>query len=353
MSTQLHEEKLSPIKTAGLYLGLIIFVGVIGVILWQALDILLLLFAGLVLGVAMDALRTQIAKRTRMPRTLALVIVILLLLGGFVGFLVMVTPPLVEQIKGLGPTLTQGWTDARSYLSDFEWGQSFLESIDSFVPEGDWLQWVGDKDVWSGLGGLFSGTLGILTSILFVFLSGIYISVEPSLYLNGTLKCIPIDRRDRFREVFQRIGYVLRWWLVGQLCSMVTLGVLMTIGLMILDVPMALAIGLFTALMTFIPNLGPIIAAVPALLMALTVSPATALYTLILAVIIQNLEGAIITPTIHRKIIAMPPILVIAVQLLLGSFVGFIGILVAMPIVATAMVLVQSFYIQDFLGDQD
>lgn len=320
--------------------------------IWQVLNILLLLFAGVVLGICLHTVRQFLCRLLHLPRWAGIILVILTSISTLALFLIVVTPTLVDQLKTLGVTVQKGWNELNHYLASTGWGSGVVESLESMTGEAS-LTWLSEQGVWGGLSTLFSTTFGALGSVLIVFLTAIYILVEPDLYFRGAVKLFPLDRRDRVREVAERVAHVLRWWMVGQLCSMTVLGILMTIGLWLLGVPLALAIGLFTALMTFIPNLGPIIAAIPALLMALTVSPSTALYTLFLVVGIQNLEGALITPMIHRRIIALPPLLIIGVQFLLGSFAGFTGVLVAMPMVATFMVLVQELYIKDVLGDSD
>jgi len=317
-------------------------------VIWRALDLLLLLFAGVVLGIAFDALRDLLCKQTGMPRWLGLALVLLGAIGFFTLFFVLITPTLMDQFRTLGDSLDKGWTSLQDFLSESAWGQSVLESFHSITGEQS-LAWIREQGILGGISSIFSTTLGAISSALIILLTAIYISFEPRLYLDGLIALLPVERRERMREVAGKAGSVLRWWLLGQLCSMALLGVLMTIGLSVLGVPLALAIGIFTAAMTFIPNLGPILAAIPALLMALTVSPMTAVYATVLIVIIQVLEGSFITPSIHRRIISLPPLLIIGVQIVLGSFAGFAGILVAMPLVATVMVLVQECYIKDVL----
>ena len=118
------------------------------------------------------------------------------------------------------------------------------------------------------------------------------------------------------------MSMTIQWWIAGQLCSMLLLGILASLGLWLLGVPYALMLGALTAFMTFIPNLGPILAAVPILLIALTVDVDTAIYTAIFYTILQCIEGYFITPMIHRRAINVPPVLIITIQFLL--FYSFI-----------------------------
>lgn len=143
----------------------------------------------------------------------------------------------------------------------------------------------------------------------------------------------------------------IQWWLVGQLISMLILGTITTLGLWLMGMPYSLVLGIFTAFMTFIPNLGPILAGVPTLLVALTVSPAMAFYVAIFYIIIQSIEGYFITPMIHREAINVPPVLIITIQFLLYYLIGIIGVFVAMPLVACVMILIQRVYVEEILGD--
>jgi predicted PurR-regulated permease PerM len=128
-------------------------------------------------------------------------------------------------------------------------------------------------------------------------------------------------------------------------------GVLTALGLWLLDVPMAIPLGLLTAAFNFIPNIGPFLGAVPAVLIALSQSSTQALYVAILYLIIQTLEGFVLTPLVQQKAIALPPVLVISAQLLLGILFGFLGVMLAVPIVAVAFVLIKMLYVEDALGN--
>ena len=132
---------------------------------------------------------------------------------------------------------------------------------------------------------------------------------------------------------------------------MLILGTITTVGLWLMGMPYSLVLGIFTALMTFIPNLGPILAGIPTLLVALTVSPVMVFYVAIFYIIIQSIEGYFITPMIHREAIQVPPVLIITFQFLLYYLVGFIGVVVAMPLVACLLILVQRLYVEEILGD--
>jgi predicted PurR-regulated permease PerM len=134
---------------------------------------------------------------------------------------------------------------------------------------------------------------------------------------------------------------------------MLIIGVLTTAGLSILGVPLALSLGIFAALLTFIPNFGPIIAVLPAVLFALVESPTKALYVLALYIGIQMIESYLITPLIERETVSLPPVLTIFFQIFLGVLVGGLGLILATPLLTVIIVLVKMLYIEDILGDKD
>jgi len=130
------------------------------------------------------------------------------------------------------------------------------------------------------------------------------------------------------------------------------IGLLTWIGLSILGVPLALTLGLIAGLLSFIPNFGPIMSAVPAILLAFIDSPISALYVLILFIVVQLIESNLVTPLIERRTVELPPVLTIVAQLALTILFGAVGLILATPILAVVMVLVQTLYIQDVLGDK-
>jgi predicted PurR-regulated permease PerM len=129
-------------------------------------------------------------------------------------------------------------------------------------------------------------------------------------------------------------------------------GILTSLGLWLLGVPLPITLGFVAAFLTFIPNLGPLLAAVPQALLALNVGPQTVVYVLIFNLVLQGVESYLFTPIIQRHEVTLPPILTIAAQLLMGVLFGIIGVMMAAPLVVATMVIVQMLYVHDYLGDE-
>jgi predicted PurR-regulated permease PerM len=151
--------------------------------------------------------------------------------------------------------------------------------------------------------------------------------------------------------VLDAIGDTLARWLVGKVASMIVVGVATATGLWALDVPLAMVLGLIAGLLDFIPYIGPLMAGVPAVLIAFSISPELGLYTMLLFLGIQLAEGYLLSPLIEARSVSLPPALTIAMQMLLGALFGMAGIALATPIAAVLSVLVTMLYIQDVLGD--
>lgn len=199
--------------------------------------------------------------------------------------------------------------------------------------------------------GVFSTALSVIGAIVVIFFVGIYFAAQPGMYTNGIVQLVPLDKRNRVREVLGKIGASLRWWLMGKIVAMVFVGILVWLMLLLLGLPFALTLAVLAAVLTFIPNFGPIISAIPAVLVALMNSPMTAVWVIVLFIAIQAVESYILTPLIQQSAIALPAALTISAQLLLGVFVGGIGLAVASPLAVVVLVLVRSLYVRDLLGD--
>jgi predicted PurR-regulated permease PerM len=129
-------------------------------------------------------------------------------------------------------------------------------------------------------------------------------------------------------------------------------GGLTTIGLWILGVPLAFTLGVLAGILNFVPNFGPWIAAIPAVLVAFLQGPQQALYVGLLYIALQSIDGYILTPIVDRRSVELPPVLTIVAQVLLGLAFGFVGILLASPLTAVAMILIKTLYVEDLLGDR-
>ena len=317
-------------------------------LLYFTFDVILLIFAAALLAIFLRGLADILGKFVNLSEGWLVLIVSAVLvatLGLAISFL---APSVAEQMQHLRDELPRSAQATASYISQFNWGRALIEQLPSF---DDVRQYVNPTTFLRGVSGFFTSTVGIVGNVLMTCLLAVYFASEPNLYIRGLVKLFPKSRRHRATQIVAAVGETLRWWLIGKAGSMLFIGVLTWIGLSILGVPLALTLGLIAGLFSFIPNFGPIISAIPALLLGFIESPLIALYVLLLYVGVQLIESNVVTPLIERETVELPPALTIVFQLGLAVLVGGLGLVLATPMLAVIMVLVQMVYIQDVLGD--
>lgn len=201
----------------------------------------------------------------------------------------------------------------------------------------------------TAIAGVFRTTFGLLFNSILIFFVGLFIAVEPSSYRDGVVSLFPVDRRERTREVMDLMGDALWQWLIGRFGAMFITGCGAGLLLVLLGVPMALSLGVVTALLTFIPNIGGFVALLLAVLFAIPNGTTTVLFVVVGYLALQLIESYIITPLIQRKQVSLPPALLIAFQAVMGVLFGFLGAAVASPALTAMKVGLEEAYIKEVL----
>ena len=318
------------------------------IFIWLAADLFMLIFAAVLVSILLRTFTDFVIRRTGMPHGLALILISLGLVVLIAITVWLVTGRIATQVAELRLQLPQAVQNVKGYLGQYEWLRNAFDSLPTF---NDWLARRGGTVV-SQLTGLASTTAAVVVNILIVGVLGVYLASQPSLYTRGLKHLLPLRYRERAGEVLGVIDEGLRRWLVGRFALMVINGALTAIGLKLLGVPLSLTLGLLAGLLNFVPNFGPWIAATPAVLIAFLQGPRQALYVAVLYLVLQSVDGYLLTPLVDRKSVELPPVVTITAQVILGLAFGFIGILLASPLTAVALILVKMLYIEDLLGDR-
>ena len=192
----------------------------------------------------------------------------------------------------------------------------------------------------------------MLAGVVLIVMMSLYIGADPDTYRNGILHLFPKAKRARMGEVLAAMATMLRKWLVTQLIAMVTIGVVSTIALLLLGVKAPFALGIIAGLLEFVPTIGPVLSAVPAIAMGFLDSPEKALYVGLAYLGIQQLEGHILIPLLMKGGMDLPPVLTIVTQGLMALLFGFLGLMIAVPLLAAVMVPIKMLYVEDALGDE-
>jgi predicted PurR-regulated permease PerM len=302
--------------------------------LWYARTAILLAFAGILLAIVFYGASKALAELTKMPRLLMLAVVVLSTALFFVIVFSTAGPTLTQQIVQLA-RIAVGATSLTKELASFADQSSILQNIDLVEVVGKFLSPWG---IATGATSVALSIVGLFSAGLIVLFFGIYFAADPDTYVDIVARLSPLERRAAILEVMYETGNRLRRGLIGQGISMATIGTLTYIGLLILGVPIAFVLALFAGLAGFLPYLGPIIGAIPMVLVAGGESLNLALWVVGLYMIIQFLESYLLTPLIQARAVSMPPAVVILSQLVLGAVFRLLGLALATPLAAASTV---------------
>jgi predicted PurR-regulated permease PerM len=325
----------------------ILVIALLAILAGRSIYILLLFFAGILLAILLDFFAKQLMRAPKMPHWLAVTIVLIFLSALLTMFVVTVVPMISEETEALATQLGKSIQELMHWLERTAGGRFLVGQMSSLEEVS------GNGDLWQRIAGVFSTTLGAVTALGIILIVGVFLAYSPGMYQSGFVHLIPPSHRERAIEVMTEIGTTLRWWLVGQMISMTVLAVSTWIMLTLFDVPLALILALITGMLTFVPYLGPLIALVPILLLAFLQSPVLALYVFIFYMGIQNMEANVLMPIIFHKTVHIPPALGVICQILFGSLFGFLGFILAIPLMAVLLQFIKMVYVEDVLGDRN
>ena len=332
-------------------------------LLWMAKSLVLTAFLGVLFALAVSAGADQL-RRIRIPRGIGAPLIVLSFIGLLGVFGTWVGPTVREQSNELRIKLPEALDKLETWIKSQGGGvMSTVLGVNDpppilveIQPTGRVTQPEAQSErretlrerLLSQLSGaqryflpVLSSTLTVVAGLLLVLFLTIYIAVDPGLYRRGMLLLVPRDNRERADLILGAIATTLRRWLVTQLIAMVVIGVVTTVVLLMLEVRAAVPLGILAGMLEFIPTLGPIISALPAIAMGFVDSPEKALFVTIAYIGIQFLENHLLIPILMKEGVDLPPALTIVVQALMAMVFGFLGLLVAVPLLAMVMVFVK------------
>lgn len=309
---------------------------------WKLLDLLLLLFGAVLLAVLLRAVAGVLSARTRLSARWSLVLTVIGLGAAALALGWRFGSELGAQLQGLSARLVEAWGQLEAELTASATGREIVRSVESALLGPTGAGYVARAAVWftNGIGGL-----------ILVAVGGIYLAAQPGLYRKGLLLLFPPSFREEAGRTLDLSASALRHWLLGQLAIMAIVGTLTGLGAWLIGLPSAFALGIVAALFEFIPYLGPILTVVPAVLLGLTIGPETALAALVLLVVVQQLEGYVITPLVQREAVTLPPALTLFALLAMGVLFGPLGLLFSAPLTVVAYVTVGELYVRRALGE--
>lgn len=344
-------------------------------LLWVGQSIVLLTFLGVLFGIALTAGVDRL-ERKRVPRGVGAVLIMLVFIGILVGIGAATAPSITGQLRELKTQLPEAIGKIQRWVRERQEGVSQVleqvapERADTGRAEGAEAgaeEQAGESDKRPSLGqglaeqfggiahhlfGFFSSTLAVLGGTVLIIVVAIFVAIDATTYQAGLMHLFPHEARPRAREVLSATGMTLRRWLFTQFISMVLVGALTAVVLLFMGVKAAVALGIIAGILEFIPIAGPIIASVPAIAMGFLDGPEKALYVTLAYVVIQQVEANLLYPLLMKKGLELPPVLTIFTQGVLAIVFGFLGLLVAVPMLAAAIVPIKMLYVRDVVGDE-
>ncbi|MBM6581357.1 AI-2E family transporter [Microvirga sp. BT689] len=319
-------------------LGLVVF----ALLLWKLADVLLLAFGAILVAILLHSAAEALVRYLRVPERWSLTVASLIIFVAFLAIIALFGTQVRAQFSNVVERLPFAVDNFAKNLGLGAVSDDLAEIMNN-APTGGMA---------ARLAGIGGAILDGLADFILVVIAGLYIAAAPRLYEQGFVKLFPISHHERVESSLHASGQALRLWLTSQLIAMACVAVLSTLAYWLIGLPSAIALGLIAGLADFIPFLGPILGALPAVLIAFSVSGETALWTILAVLAIQQIEGNVIFPLVARSVISVPPALALFAILIGSVLFGTLGLIFGFPLAVVTYVLVKKLYVRETLGEQ-
>jgi predicted PurR-regulated permease PerM len=318
-------------------------------ILWEIRQLLLLLFTAIVLATATSQLVRRF-QRSGMQRIWAVWLSVVILFGLLVGFFLVIVPPFISQFQELVQLFPSGIARIQQMITWLEGTiigpyVTNLPDINNLIQQ---LQPLTENLIRQAIAFFSTGVTAVLQFLLVIVLT-LMLLANPQPYRNVFVRCFPSFYRHRVQQILTLCGEGLGNWTIGALIEMVFIAFLSGLGLLILQVPLALAHAVLAGLLNFIPNIGPTLSVILPMTIAFLDTPWKAIAVLILYLIIQNIESYWLTPTVMAKQVALLPAFTLTAQIFFASFFGALGLVMALPLAVVAKTWIEELVFKDIL----
>ena len=321
----------------------------------RVVEVLLLVFIAILLAVYLSAVTDVLERRFKMRRWVGLTVAVVATLAAVTGIGALLVPPVIDQTQALISGLPQTLTNIQNVLARWASQYPFLRRTELADPSSGLVAGL-VNDATNFLRGsllpyVTAGGRLFIESVSVVVMA-LYLARQPLLYRDGVVSLVPPEHRSIANRIFQDMAATLRAWIVGQLLAMTILAFLTAIGLWILGVPYWLAFGIFTGLVAIVPFFGTIVSTLlPALFVVASGDWVRVVLVILLGVLVHVVEANFIVPRVMQQKVALPPVLTISGVLIMGTLLGAVGLVVAVPVLAVTLVLVRHILHGEIYGD--
>ena len=316
---------------------------VLALLTWQLRWVLLVLLGAVVLAVALDVPVHHLIKHYRLPRPIALLVVLLIAMVGGLLAMQLLLPQLINQFEQLTTLLPALFRKVQTSLSN----QPLLGELAQSLP--DQFSWERIQPFGFQLLGVAGGAANGLVQVLLMSLLAVLLVLDPSAHRRMVIAATPRPARASMEDVLDQCRTALGGWLAGMTLSALAMFLCTWAGLAVLGIPLALLSALVCGLLTFVPTIGPTAATVLPLSLALMISPGTMLQVLVLRLALQNLEAFVLTPLLLRRTVNLLPTVALTSQLSLGALLGLPGVLLALPLVVVLQVGMEQVVVKQIM----
>lgn len=319
-------------------------------LLWRIRQILLLLFAAVVLATVLNRI-VRFLRRLHVKRGFAIAITIFLLLVVVFGIFAIILPRFANQMQDLSSLLPAAIDRLRNV---YDWLQSRIpggtlgdnQGIERLLQEAQALA----SRLMGNFFNVLSTSVNAVLSLLLFLAATVMLLVSPGSYRRTFMLTFPAFYRPRVKEILDKCESSLVGWIRGTLLSMLTIGTLSYIGLLILGVPLPLVNAILAGLLEFIPNLGPTISVVPPVLLALLDSPWQAVGVLVLYFLIQQFESLVLVPILMKREVSLMPLFTLLSVVVFSALFGFLGLFLAVPLLIVLQICLQEVLVKDVMN---
>jgi predicted PurR-regulated permease PerM len=314
-------------------------IALIPVLVWYLFDVILITIGAVLICELLNLGAIPFRRWCGLPQSLSLVAAGLLILVVIVGTGFLFGTHMAGQLQDVIQRASSGQSSLLSAMQNSQVGKLIAGHIQN---AGEFI---------NKLPYFFTLSAGFLAGLVVMVITGVFLAAQPDVYRSGLVQLFPSRHQRQAEETIDDVGNAIRLWLLGQLIEMAVIGLMSTLAVWLIGLPSAIALGAIAAIAEFVPYLGPIVAAIPAVLVAATQGLDAVIWTVVAYLAIHQVEGHLVMPFIQRRMVYIPPAVILLAIATIGSLFGSLAITVASPLAVVLFVLVKKLYVRDTLGE--